>query len=90
MFENKKVYVPKINEEVHVSRIIASWVWHAIQVFGAVDTTDGPEYAFNVWLEELGISEEDKDYILNFFRNGKLELEILVRKFEMTHEVLDY
>lgn len=90
MFENKLINVPAIGDKVYASRIIASWFWHAATPYGAVATDDGDlEYAFEAWLRGLGISEEDQRFIMNFVSNGKLELEILVRTFEATHEVLD-
>ena len=89
MFENKLIEVPAIRDKVYASRIIASWFWHAAIPYGFVTDGENYEYAFEAWLKELAISEEDRRFIMNFVSSGKLELEILVRKFEDTHEVLD-
>lgn len=90
MFENKKVFVPYLGEEIHVSRLIASWLNAGGDTYECtLDDEGAPEYAFRVWLQALGIEEEDIRYIYDFATNGKLELEILAKKFRRTHEVLD-
>lgn len=71
MYENKKVYIPKLGEEVHVSRIIASW-----------RNRDGViSRGFKDWLKELGVDDYDIQYIFYFARNGKLELQDSAEKF---------
>lgn len=89
MLENKKINVPAIGEEIHVSRIIASWFNSAQKPFGWVEPEGVPEDAFWEWLKELGVNGEDAHYICRFRDCGKLELEHLVRKFEQEHEVSD-
>lgn len=73
MYENKKIFVPYVNEEIHVSRILASWVnglWAEKTEIKRI-----PNRFFRDWLWMLGISESDIQYIENFASNGKLELE---------------
>lgn len=90
MLENKKVMVPCIGEEVHFSRLIASWLNADKSIYeGTLDEEGYPEYMFLVWLRALGISEEDVRYIWNFATCGKLELEMAAKKFRETHEVLE-
>ena len=74
MFENKKVYVSTINEEVHVSRIIASWrnITKRHKDFGHL----GYESVyFEKWMHYIGLSEEDAEEVYAFATNGKMELE---------------
>ena len=89
MFENKKVMVPRIGEEVHTSRLIASWLNAGGNLYEATLDDEGePEYMFCVWLKALGISEDEVDYIWSVVTCGKLELEISTKRFRKTHEVL--
>ena len=71
MYENKKVYIPKLDEHVHVSRIIASWQ----NRHGKISR------GFMEWLKELGVDDYDIQYIFNFARNGKFELQYSAEKF---------
>lgn len=71
MFENKKVFIPKIGEEVHYSRIIASWYNEASR----------DRYQFIDWLTYLGIAKNDIDEIAEMYDCGKLELESSVKNF---------
>lgn len=73
MFENKLIFVPYVQEHVHVSRILASWVnglWAEKTEIKRI-----PNRFFRDWLGMLGISKADIEYIENFASNGKLELE---------------
>lgn len=72
-FENKLIFVPYVQEYVHVSRIIASWfngLWAERTEIKRI-----PNRFFSDWLGMLGISEDDIDYIETFVTNGKCELE---------------
>lgn len=90
MLENEKVMVPYIGEEIHVSRLIASWLNVGGDTFAATFNNEGvAQYAFLVWLEELGIGEEDIRHIWELVTCGKFELEHSAKKFRETHEVLD-
>ena len=90
MFENKKINVPCIGEEVHASRLIASWLNTGGSMCETTLDDEGMhEFMFLAWLRSLGISEEDVSYMYNFADTGKLELELLAKKFRETHEVLD-
>lgn len=75
MYENKKILIPKLGEEVHVSRIIASWRNRNGVIFRG----------FRDWLKELGLDDYDITYIWNFATNGKLELQDLADKFLTEH-----
>lgn len=74
MLENKKVMVPKIGEEVHYSRIIASWhnCWQDII---------GCRRSFKDWLRYLGIEEQAISEISEMEDCGKMELESSVHTF---------
>lgn len=79
MYTNNKIYVPAIKEEVHISRIVASF----IKVMLEADDEYGPALyeTFNEWLKILGIaSEERRKRIWHFFTNGKRELEEHLKK----------
>lgn len=76
MFENKLIKVGKINAEVHVSRIIASW---------RNKGGDTRSEEFDQWLHRLGLSDEDVSYIFHIANNGKLELEFLAKAFMMSN-----
>lgn len=90
MLENKKIMVPYIGEEVCVSRLIASWLNAGGDMYEATFDDEGVlQYSFLVWLKALGISEDDMYYIWDVADCGKLELELLAKKFRETHEVLD-
>ena len=72
-YENKLIFVPYVNEQVYVSRILASWVnglWEEKTEIKRI-----PNQFFRDWLWMLGISKSDIKYIENFASNGKLELE---------------
>jgi hypothetical protein len=72
-FENKLIFVPYVQEHVHVSRIIASWfngLWSEKTEIKRI-----PNRFFRDWLWMLGISKSDILYIENYVRNGKCELE---------------
>lgn len=90
MLENKKIMVPCISEEVHASRLIASWLNAGGDMYEATLNDEGePEYMFLVWLRRLGVKDEDVYYIWDIADCGKIELEHIATKFRKTHEVLD-
>ena len=72
MFENRKVYIKALDEEIYISRIIASWKNGGGMIYGNV---------FKKWLESLGINENDVYDIFRFATNGKLELESSAEKY---------
>lgn len=76
MFENKLIKVGKINAEVHVSRIIASW-----RNKGGDTHSD----EFEEWLYRLGLSDDDVSYVFHIANNGKLELEMLAKAFMVSN-----
>jgi hypothetical protein len=74
MYENKKVYIPKLDEEVHISRIIASW-----------RNRNGNMFGFKSWLKELGLDDYDITRVWYLATNGKLELQNLADEFCKVH-----
>lgn len=80
MYENKKIYIPKLDEEVHVSRIIASWQ----------NRNGVMSKGFRDWLKGLGLNDHDIAYIWHFATNGKLELQDLADKFLTEHTKYRY
>lgn len=81
MFENKLIEIPELGE-VHISRIIASWRKKGGKITD-VKWTISP---FAEWCRDLGISDDDIGYIINFANCGKLELEDNARKFLKMYE----
>lgn len=75
MYENKKIYIPKLDEEVHISRIIASW-----QNRNGIISS-----GFRAWLKELGLNDYDITYVWQYATNGKLELQDLAEGFMNVH-----
>lgn len=71
MLENKKVFIPKLGEEVHYSRIIASW---------RNEGGTGREQ-FIDWLLYWEVPDKTIDDILEMAECGKLELEKSVKDF---------
>ena len=69
-FENK------IIKGIHASRYIASWS----NVGGTFDRKPGGRFDFRVWLESLGLEEDEVRFIFNLATNGKLELQENARK----------
>ena len=76
MFENKKIYLDCVRNEVHYSRIIASYR----NAGGYIDEIDNDDFVD--WLNLLGI---DNPYtisdIIELAANGKMELEQIADKF---------
>lgn len=68
-FENKEIFVKRINEKVHVSRIIASYLKSSMRnIFCKQD--------FTSWLRNtLELDEDTVNYIYEFATCGKMELE---------------
>jgi hypothetical protein len=71
MFENK------IIRDVHATRYIASWC----KAGGNFSRKPKGRFDFIVWLESLGLTEDEVTYIYNLATNGRLELEVSVKKF---------
>lgn len=71
MFENK------IIRGVHASRYIASWV----KAGGNFSRKPYGRFDFRVWLESLGLTEDEVSYIYNLAENGRLELQESARHF---------
>ncbi len=69
-FENKGI------RGVHVSRYIASWS----RMGGKLSRKDGID-EFRKWLNSLGLSEDEVDYIAYLADNGRLELETSAQNF---------
>lgn len=68
----EKIYVKALEEMVDIDRIIFSWIecdgnFHCFQ--------------FDMWLNSLGISDEDQQKIDHRIMEGKFELECLARDF---------
>jgi hypothetical protein len=68
----EKIYVKAMEEMVDIDRIIFSW----IQCYG-----DFHSFQFDMWLNSLGISDEDQQKIDNRLCEGKFELEMLAKEF---------
>lgn len=80
MFENEKVYVSTIDEEVHVSRIIASWR----NIAKRRNDIKGLGYEsiyFEKWMNYIGLSEENAEKVYAFATCGKMELEHAAVKY---------
>ena len=75
MLENGKVMIPSIGEEVHITRIIASWS----KIKGSYDP-----YMMEAWLITLGVSDEDIHEIKEIYTCGKMELEHSAKDFHMS------
>lgn len=69
-FENK------IIKDIHASRYIASWV----NAGGTFDRKPGGRFDFRVWLESLGLEDDEVRFIYNLAENGKLELQENAKK----------
>ncbi len=69
-FENKFI------KDIHATRYIASWS----NVGGTFDRKPGGRFDFRVWLESLGLEEDEVRFIFNLATNGKLELQEDARK----------
>lgn len=83
MFENKLIEIPKLGGEVvHISRIIASWRKKG----GKITDVRWATSPFAQWCQDLGISDDDIQYAINFATNGKLELEEQARIFLKMYE----
>ena len=67
-FENAKV------RGIHISRYIASWVREG----GSLSKKD---FLFEMWLEELGLNEDEIAQIMFLANNGKMELEHSAKRF---------
>lgn len=65
MFENTVI------RGIHATRYIASWV----KAGGHFGRRDRGRFDFHDWLESLGLSKEEVQYIYNLAENGKLELQ---------------
>lgn len=78
MFDNKIVKVPALgNEEIHISRIIASWT----HVGGQITTRRWAKTPFANWCVGLGLDTDVIREMVYFATNGKLELEDSAKKF---------
>lgn len=73
MYTNEKIYVPAVEEEVHISRIVASFV--NVMVKSDDEFKEMLRGAFTEWLKTLGISQKERRRIMNYITCGKLELE---------------
>ena len=90
MFENKKIKVPAIGDEVYATRIIASWCNVGGNIYSYF-TLNGVEEidAFDEWCHHLGIEDDDISYLRNIWMTGKLELEMAARRYRKELGVLD-
>lgn len=78
MFDNKIVKVPALGgEEIHMSRIIASWT----NVGGQIITRRWAKTPFANWCAGLGLDPDVIQEMVYLATNGKLELEDSARKF---------
>ena len=71
MLENVKI------KGIHSTRYIMSWVKSG----GVLRTTGEGYYKFGQWLKGLGLSNEEKDTVLEIASNGKMELEVDAKIF---------
>lgn len=84
MLENKKVMIPAIGEEVHYSRIIASWRNTGHKYFAG---------RFERWVTDtLGLSLDVANELIQFAITGKFELEKLANdeKKEVNKDVSEH
>ena len=70
-FENKLI------ADVHASRYIASWA----KVGGHFGRGLYGRFEFEEWLESMGLTPEEVDFIYNLATCGRLELESSAKKF---------
>lgn len=76
-FENNMIFVPRLNGEVHKSRLIASWY----RVGGTITDVCSLSTPFAKFLRSLGINEDDIHDTIQYAMNGKLEVQTLAREF---------
>lgn len=86
-FENKYI----LELDCHYSRIIASWLNSGKEISPRLKKLGKHRYKilksnFELWLESLGLSEEQVKEIYEMATNGKLELENSASTFECLPE----
>lgn len=77
MFDNKKIKVRKLDEEVYMSRIIASW----LNAKGEINNPYWGNTQFRKWCWDLGIDSDDIEHMIRILTNGKRELELLATEY---------
>lgn len=77
MFDNKKINVRKLGEEVYMSRIIASW----LNSNGEINNPYWGNTQFRKWCRSLGIDDEDITDMIRILTNGKRELELSAKEY---------